>query len=199
MSRAGIGFDIQINPAQERALLRFSRQMPKQIPRVLSRAVNRTASPTAIKMIADEVGQEILLKKGSIKKRIRLQRRATPSEPSAMIAIPPAKSPSLASFRRPKDIHPRGVRVQVRADEPPQVLRHAFIRSLSGVPQILTREMPGGGISPRYPITVKRGPSVRGVFANEPGLAQRALRNISAALGRRVSHEINFELSRSVR
>lgn len=171
----------------------------------MRRAVNKTAKPTAIKVIADEVGKEIALKKGSIKKRINLTKRATDRDPSAAIRIDKKKNPNAASFKGARMTGRLGKRrrgttlvVQFRTGKTERI-ETGYVKTVHGGRVAFTRYSDIGArrkyAGPRGGrFRAITGPSVLGVFEGKPGLAGEALREIGVVLEKRTGEEVRFEL-----
>jgi len=127
--------------------------------------------------VAKHVREAVTLKSGDIKEAIRLRRPMDLVDPQATVSLTPQRMPLLAyqhSPRQPRPGNPPrdGVRVVVFRGRAPEYHHRSFVaRMASGHVGIFERVG-----ARRLPIVEKFGPSVVGIFANEPGVERTVLR-----------------------
>lgn len=196
-------FSTQFIAYDDRQLDRIARKFglsESTMTRVRYTAANRTAK-TMRSDISKEVRQEINLSKTSTDKRLSIPKKASKSSPSATVRINRTSAPSLISFdarTKPRDTRFRkrnsgqGVFVKVRTRKGPEQHPRAFIAvGNGGVEQIFERE----GAS-RYPLRVRRGPSVLRVYRQHPGIEERVMERAGVNFRKNLASQISRWLAK---
>jgi hypothetical protein len=179
---------IQVDKGHLRDVEKSLRGIPNGYPTAVRRALAR-ATPTGKTSISKAVRAEIALKKKDTDQRLKSKVVSAGKLPEGVITITRQAVPLVlygAQQRRP------GVSVKVRKSEGRQILKSTFLhKSRAGRLNVNERKRTGSTRVGRLPIEPRFGPTVLGVFENNP-LGERELRGLGLTFHKRLDHEVAF-------
>jgi hypothetical protein len=186
---------VSIDPQQERKLRNLARKSPKAMKAALRRSFNRSVD-SGITHISRKIGDELVLKKSIIKEAFKAI-KARSGYLTATIRIRrkgiPLREYSVSETT--KGVSRKGLKAvttKVRRGGPRERHKYAFIvREFGG--HVFERKVRGGRRVGRGPIQKRYGPSILGVFENEPGMEDRAIININEILNKNIDQQVEFE------
>lgn len=191
---------ITVDKKQLAEAVRLLQHVKGGVGKVMIRTLRRVVN-TGRTDISRAVRKEIALPKKETDKAISNRLLLKAPDYSGIISIRRKAAP----LRHYKPIQrAKGVSVLVRKSEGRQILASTFAfvsRRYSSTLQVAERQRLGGSGSQRVgrlPIQARFGPTVHGVFENNP-LGDRALRDLSIVFHKRLEHETKFEIMRAAR
>jgi hypothetical protein len=164
------------------------RAIPRALPRVMMRAINRTVD-TAATDLKRQVGQRLNVKLGEIARGIG-KKKASRTNWSGHITARGYRF-SLVGLKGTRQTR-RGVSYRISASEGRKLIESGFIQTMpSGHRGVFLRKDVA-----RLPIGEARGPSIRRVIQETPGLLAEATRRAGDKLGKHIDDQMGVELRR---
>lgn len=189
-------FELQPDPADIKRALLSLRSIPNGHKRAMSGAINRTLQHGRT-LIKKEIMAELNVTQKAVMRNITV-RKGSPSSPGGSIKV--SRTPiKLGEYHHKKVAE--GVSVKVRKSKGAEVIKHAFIAT-----------MPSGhtGVFKRFPdakakkvmtakgwrwhgLKIKElyGPTVVGVLAGKPGVAQKIQKDLEADFGKNLNSQVS--------
>lgn len=182
----GKEIELKINEKELQEILWVLALIPKEIGPLLYRAIDKTTRGSRTDIV-NRIASEVFVKKKDIRDSIRYQKPSY-TRWQARLKIDGRRLPLLHFGARQTM---KGVSYKIDRNGGREMIPHAFIEEMkSGHRGVFKRTGLDDNLSPRLPITEKKGPSMGHLFsragniANEvtESTADRLLRNIDAQL-----------------
>ncbi len=183
-----LAIQVQIEKGSLKQAEFILRAIPRALPRVMKRAIDRTVNSAATDL-KRRVGSKLNIKLGEIAKGIG-KKKASFSDWSGHVSARGYRF-GLLGFKGTRQTR-RGVAYRISASEGRKLLEHGFIQTMSsGHRGVFLRKD-----APRLPITEARGPSIRRVIQETPGLLADVTSKAGDKLGKNIDDQVGVELRR---